>query len=181
VDNLQRIVFIGGPGTGKSTLLKLIENQGYKVHHEISREVTASAQKQGVEQLFLEDPLNFSNQLLHGRIQQFENAINGLNFYDRGIPDVPAYHHYTNDPIPQEYLDASKEYRYDQVFFLPPWKEIYTSDQERYESYDQAMEIAQILLKFYRSLDYQPIKVPKMSLGDRLRFIIDHVNDHASL
>ena len=141
---IQRILIIGGPGSGKTTLLNQIEKQGHYVHHEISREVTARAQEKGIEQLFLTDPMAFSDELLAGRIEQFKNPVPGWNFYDRGIPDVPAYHIFTKDPIPETYIAACKLYQYDQVFFLPPWKEIYQSDSERYENFDQAVALGDI-------------------------------------
>lgn len=162
---------IGGPGSGKTTLIKALENEGHQVHHEVSREITQKAQENGIEQLFLDDPMAFSNELLKKRIQQFETAIEGVHFYDRGIPDVPAYHKFTNDPIPEEYLEASNHYRYDHVFFLPPWKEIYESDNERYETYEQAVQIGQVLTDFYESLDYQVIWVPKSPVDQRLEFV----------
>ena len=41
---------------------------------EISRQITLEAQENGIEQLFLEDPLLFSEQLLSGRQKQFIEA-----------------------------------------------------------------------------------------------------------
>ena len=49
----KRIAIIGGPGTGKSTLIHALEADGYSCMHEISRDVILEAQKEGVEQLFL--------------------------------------------------------------------------------------------------------------------------------
>ncbi|BAO56466.1 AAA family ATPase [Nonlabens marinus] len=172
MESTARILLIGGPGSGKTTLIKAIEDKGYTVHHEISREITLKAQKQGIEQLFLDDPMSFSNQLLEKRIEQFHRADSGIHFYDRGIPDVPAYHKSTKDPIPESYYEASKKHIYDQVFFLPPWKEIYESDNERYESYDQAVTIGKILTDFYESLNYNVIRVPKLPVAERLDFIL---------
>ncbi|GAK94193.1 hypothetical protein JCM19298_668 [Nonlabens ulvanivorans] len=81
----KRILLIGGPGSGKTTLVNYIESRDIIVHHEISRQVTLEAQEKGIEQLFLTDPLAFSNSLLDGRINQFINATSGINYYDRGI------------------------------------------------------------------------------------------------
>lgn len=172
---LKRILIIGGPGSGKTSVLRAIEKNGFNVHHEISREVTAKAQKQGVEQLFLSDPFAFSNELLAGRILQFKKATEGIHFYDRGIPDVPAYHVFTGDDIPAAFMEASKEHRYDQVFFLPPWEEIYESDSERYETYEQAVVLGDILNSFYSKLGYDPISVPKLDIENRITFINDHL------
>ena len=64
---------------------------------EVSREVTLAAQKKGIDQLFLTDPLLFSNLLLEKREKQFlEASENGeaLVFFDRGIPDTQAYLEY---------------------------------------------------------------------------------------
>ena len=35
----KRVIITGGPGTGKSTLLNLLEKRGYHCHQEISRAV----------------------------------------------------------------------------------------------------------------------------------------------
>ncbi|AGC77974.1 putative ATPase [Nonlabens dokdonensis] len=175
MEKTKRILIIGGPGSGKTSVLATIEENGYYVHHEISREVTAKAQEQGIEQLFLSDPFAFSNQLLEGRIQQFKNIQEGINFYDRGIPDVPAYHVFTGDEIPDHFIQACKDYKYDQVFFLPPWEQIYESDNERYESYEQAVVLGDILLNFYKKLGYAPISVPKLDINSRYLFIKEHL------
>ena len=65
--NKEIIVIIGGPGTGKSTIIDGLIDKGFCCYPEISRQVTLEAKKQGIEQLFLENPLLFSELLLEGR------------------------------------------------------------------------------------------------------------------
>lgn len=175
MEAIARILIIGGPGSGKSSVIYAIEQRGHVVHHEISRHVIKQAQEQGIDQLFLTDPLAFSNQLLAGRINQFNAAKTGVHFYDRGIPDVPAYHLFSGDTIPQEYLDASKVHRYDYIFYLPPWQDIYESDAERYETYEQALEIGHILFSFYKRLHYEPVTVPLTAVEERVDFILNRI------
>ena len=49
-------VIIGGPGTGKTSIIDELKARGYCCYPEISREVTMEAKKQGIDQLFLEQP-----------------------------------------------------------------------------------------------------------------------------
>lgn len=172
MSKIERIVLIGGPGTGKTSVLKRLEDLGNQVFHEISREVIQEARKSGIDQLFLTDPLAFSNQLLKGRIEQFENARSQANFYDRGIPDIPAYHHYTGDPIPDSYVDACERYKYDKIFFFEPWEAIFQQDDERYEDFEKASEISNILLKTYEDLGYNVLSVPKDTVDNRTAFVL---------
>ena len=51
------IVLIGGPSSGKTTLINALTQKGYICYPEISREVIRKAQQDGIEQLFLENPL----------------------------------------------------------------------------------------------------------------------------
>ncbi|WP_281637506.1 ATP-binding protein [Flavobacterium marginilacus] len=172
------IVIIGGPGTGKSSIIKGLVAKGYCCYPEISREVTLEAQKRGIEQLFLEDPLLFSQMLLDGRIKQFNDARNEshqLVFIDRGIPDVVAYLDYIGDNYPPHFVDACHANIYTKIFILPPWEEIYESDSERYENFEQAKEIQEHLTKTYVNYGYDLIEVPKDTVDNRILFILDKI------
>ncbi len=70
----RKIVITGGPGTGKTSVIEGLEEHGYFCLHEVSREIIREAQKKGIDQLFLKDPLLFSELLLEGRIRQFKDA-----------------------------------------------------------------------------------------------------------
>lgn len=172
------VLFIGGPGSGKTTLIDGLSEKGYICYPEISREVTLEAKKKGIDQLFLQNPLLFSEMLLQGRVKQYNNALNEtqpLVFIDRGIPDVLAYMHYIGDSYPKEFDEACKTYKYHKVFILPPWEEIYVSDNERYETYEQALLIHKHLIETYNSYGYELHEVPKASLEDRMRFVLENL------
>ena len=172
------IVIIGGPGTGKTTIIEGLVQNGYCCYPEISRQVTAEAQKQGIEQLFLEKPLLFSELLLEGRKKQFLDAHqeqDNIVFLDRGIPDVLAYMHYIGDSYPSFFDQACKDHKYSSIFVLPPWKEIYVSDAERYENYEQAVLIHEHLMETYKKYGYSIVEVPKDSVENRIDFIMKHL------
>jgi len=175
----KKIVITGGPGTGKSTVIKELENRGFNCMHEISREVTLMARKNGIEQLFLKDPMLFSKLLLEGRVQQFKKAdkLNSdLVFFDRGIPDVFAYMNYLGVSYPEIFVEESKNNKYHQkAFLMPPWKDIYITDNERYESFEQSLAIHNHLKTAYSSLGYEIVEVPFDTVNERVAFILDHI------
>ena len=174
----KRIVITGGPGTGKTTLIKRLEERGFTCLHEVSREVTKKAQQEGIEQLFLTDPLLFSERLLQGRLQQFQEANNFKKeqlFYDRGLPDITAYMDYASQSYPEHFTKVCTENRYDLVFLLPPWKKIYKQDNERYESFSEAEKIHDALLDGYKAYNYDVQLVPTGSVEKRITFILENL------
>lgn len=181
LDNVSKeiIVIIGGPGTGKSTIIDGLVEKGFCCYPEISRQVTLEAKKQGIEQLFLENPLLFSELLLEGRKKQFKSALeenHEIVFIDRGIPDVLAYMHYIGDSYPVHFDLACRENLYTKIFILPPWEEIYVSDEARYENFKQAKLIHNHLVETYQNYGYELIEVPKDSLDNRILFILDEIS-----
>lgn len=176
--NTKRIVITGGPGTGKSSIIECLKTLGKNCLPEISREVILQAQKEGISQLFLEEPLLFSQKLLEGRLAQFQEATRlckDVVFIDRGIPDVLAYMDYFKTSYPSEFGEASRNFKYDRVFILPPWEEIYASDNERYESFAEAQQISSYLYATYERYGYNPIEVPKTDVKTRTHFILNNI------
>ncbi len=173
------VVIIGGPGTGKTTIIDGLIEKGFCCYPEISRAITLEAQKQGVEQLFLEKPILFSELLLEGRKKQFQNALkepHDIVFIDRGLPDILAYMNYLGTSYPSVFETSCKEHIYSKIFILPPWKEIYVSDQARYENYEQSKLIHTHIKETYQNYGYEPIEVPKESPDNRILFILDKIS-----
>ena len=173
-----KVVLTGGPSTGKTSLIQRLDALGHECQHEISRQITLEGQKRGIDQLFLKEPLAFSRALFEGRKAQFiasEKSTQKQVFFDRGLPDVVAYMDYLDQPAPSSFLSDLDRYRYDRVFILPPWDNIYVQDNERYESFEQGKIIHGFLLKCYTKLGYIPISVPGGSIEARLDFILSHL------
>ena len=143
--------------------------------HEISRDVILEAQKQGIEQLFLENPILFSEKLLEGRLKQFhegEKCAAPILFYDRGMPDVTAYMDFVSAHYPENFCETCEKFRYHEIFVLPPWEEIYEQDNERYESFEQAEKIFHFLKSSYENYGYQIQQVPLSTKKERVQCIL---------
>ncbi len=176
----KRIVITGGPGSGKTALIKFLEQENHFVLHEISREVILEAQKQGIEQLFLENPILFSEMLLEGRLKQFQEggkSSTPIIFYDRGMPDVTAYMDFMDIHYPINFSETCMKYRYDTIFVLPPWEMIYEQDNERYESFEQAEKIFDFLKNSYKNYGYEVHEVPVGTLKERAQYILDFIKN----
>lgn len=174
----KTIVITGGPGSGKTSIINELTKRGFTCFEEISRQVILEARKDGIEQLFLTDPIKFSQRLLDGRIKQFHEALESNNefvFLDRGIPDIPAYMDFKGDKYPDIFNEACSTHAYDSIFILAPWQEIFTSDNERYENFDQALKIHEELLKTYSKYGYNLRDVPFASIEARADYIINVV------
>lgn len=179
--NTQKIALIGGPSTGKTTLINALKSKGFLCMEEISRQITLEAQENGIEQLFLEDPLLFSEQLLSGRQKQFIEAdVNkhAFVFFDRGLPDVVAYLDYLGSSYPNTFKAICRTYKYNFIFILKPWKEIHKQDNERYETFEQAQEIHKFLVKSYKEFGYTMVEIPFGTVEERMDFITNYLADN---
>jgi len=174
----KTIVITGGPGTGKTTIIKELIKEGFCCYPEISRDITLEARKNGIEQLFLENALLFSELLLEGRQKQYVNATreeNDIVFLDRGIPDILAYMHYIGDSYPARFDHSCKNHQYHKVFILPPWEDIYVGDEARYENFKQSQLIFEHLKETYQNYGYDLIEVPTGTINQRVDFIKQHL------
>jgi len=175
---MKRILLTGGPGTGKTTVLQHLKKRGHTCFDEVSRAIILEAQQRGIKQLFLTHPDEFNEKLLAGRIQQHQDCEThnaDFIFLDRGLPDIIAYNNYINVSSSDELKNAIEKHLYDFVFVFPPWKAIYKKDNERYETYEEAVKIYENLKKTYSDLNYEVLEVPVDTLNERVNYILNIV------
>ena len=179
----HKIVITGGPSTGKTSIIKALEEDGFFCFPEFIRSITQEAKNNDAINIVsnpiasVSDPYDFNTQLINGRINQYKDPIvnsKDIAFYDRGIPDVLAYMDLFKQTYDAPFIKACKDYLYDQIFLLPPWKEIYISDAERYESFEEAQQIHHHLLETYTKFGYNCIEVPFGNVKERSTFILQH-------
>lgn len=183
----KRIVITGGPGTGKTVLVRRLEEMGYPCFHEIIREMTLEALERETRAervtnplAFVSDPQAFNRQLLDGRIRQFhlaEELQHPIVFYDRGIPDVLAYMDYFSQPFDTQFSEPCEVLRYDAVVLLPPWQAIYRQDGARLESFEEACEIHHSLESRYRTHGYEVRTLETGPVAHRLQRLFHLISD----
>ena len=82
---------------------------------------------------------------------------------------------YFDQTYGEDFTKPCKDYRYNTVFLLPPWEEIYVSDNERLETYEQAVQLHEHLQETYTRFGYVNIIVPKDTVAGRVRFIEEYL------
>lgn len=178
--NNSAYIITGAPGTGKSTIVEFLESLGLPVFEEIARKVIAQEVKKGTDALPWIDVEQFSLIVLDEMLAQKEAHLNlNKSFLDRGIPDIIGYLNHGNiipDPIFEQHLS---EFNYNKkVFFTPVWEEIYKNDSERIETLEQAHKISDALFSTYENLGFEMIVVPKVSIQERVKFILFETEKH---
>lgn len=179
--NNVRYIISGGPGFGKTSIIRELENRNYRSIHEISRSIIKDQMEKGGDILPWKNLSAFSGLVFEQRLAQHRQIEHdAIHFFDRGIVDVIAYMQKDNLLIPAHYLDAVNKHHYNQLVFLtPPWKEIYLKDEERKEDFDNALIIHRLIEQTYNQLGYQTINIPMIDVKQRVDFIIDNIHTKA--
>lgn len=161
------IVITGGPGAGKTTLLEEIRKGGFKYIPEVARKIIQAQVSSSGNALPWGNATKYRDIMLDESVEDYLSECNRPSekalFFDRGIPDTLAYSRLITLPVFKKLEEAARKYRYNhQVFILPPWKEIYITDHERKQNFEEAVSTHKVLRETYEQLDYELIEVPKV-------------------
>jgi predicted ATPase len=166
-------VFTGGPGVGKTTLIRHLEAAGERVVDETHRTVIAEQVAAGGRALPWDDYGAYCDLCVRRDIAKFDARIGetGRLFFDRGIMDGfdPRWE------APAELIAAARTRRYNaHVFVFPPWREIYQTDAERRQDWAEANATFSVIIGLLPDLGYTPVVVPKAPVAERAAFVLAH-------
>jgi len=167
-------IITGGVGFGKTTLVEeLCKDEMYFKIPEIAAELIEEQKRIGGRLIPWIDRYAFEEELMKRRIEAYICAPKDkICFFDRGIPDVIAFLKLENKEMPKLYFEVSKKCRYStKVFFVPPWKEIYTNNIARPQTYEESLDLSNLIKEAYTGLGYELVEIPKMTVKERVEFI----------
>jgi predicted ATPase len=178
LEDSQRFVITGGPGSGKTTLIEALRREGFAVSLEAGRAIIRDQMAIGGRALPWLDPRGFAEQMLAWEIRSHRAALGeeGTTFFDRGVPDVIGYLRLMRLPVPAHMEVAARTFRYNRrVFIAPPWPEIFRQDEERRQTLEEAARTYDTLAATYPDYGYEPITLPRASVGERVRFVLNRL------
>jgi predicted ATPase len=178
----QRFVVItGGPGSGKSTLIDALAARGFARTVEAGRAIIQEQVASGGTALPWSDPRAFAERMFEWELRSYAEARkqDGVVFFDRGVPDVVGYLRLLKLAVPAHMDAAIRTHLYDaSVFVAPPWPDIFTQDAERKQTLDEAQRTYDALVATYAGYGYALIELPRVSVAERVAFVLGHVLEH---
>jgi len=173
----MNFILTGCAGAGKTTLLNHLAKLGYTCYEEISRKIIKEQLLQQTTAVPWKDTVQFCHLTFQRMITNAPPLSDEICFLDRGLPDIIAYLKAINHPIPKAYYNALKKTHYaTTVFLFPPNETIYIKDNERQETFEEALFFFHSIKTTYELLGFNLKTVPLMSLDLRARYILEIID-----
>ena len=167
--NRVRAVLTGGPGAGKSTLLEAMQAKDVSIYPEAAR---AILQRSNGMKMRAERPMDFAMAMLDADLEAWHAAGPNLSLYDRGFPDIVGFLELEGLPVPQALDRVCREHRYNgTIFRATPWREIYATDIQRTQAWDEAVASNEAVTTAWQRYGYELIDLPQVSVRDRADFV----------
>ena len=181
VENANLFVVSGGPGAGKTTMLEELGKLGFRHAPEVARQIIQEQVRTGGQALPWADREAYIALMLRRSVESFEAHTPAAEpiFADGGIPDTLAYARLIGVGDMDAIEQACQRYRYAGLVFLaPPWREIYRTDQERKQDFEEGERTYAGLVDVYAECGYRTVEVPRIEARARAAFVAERIVDN---
>ncbi|MCT4317825.1 AAA family ATPase [Elizabethkingia anophelis] len=180
MEEIKLFVITGGPGVGKTTLLNELEKQGNSIVPEEARKIIQEQVKINGKGLPWENKVYYAQLMMEASIQTYLRIVSHssfkITFFDRGILDTICYMNMENLQVSEEMNTLASIHKYNRkIFILPPWDEIYETDNERKQTWEEAVYTFDKMKQTYLEFGYDLIEVPKGNVDYRCEFVMKHI------
>ena len=170
-------VIAGGPCSGKTTVLKALEQAGHSVVTETSQELLEAGIANGqTAQELRADPVGWQQEIFRRDHALFDGlALDEAVFTDTSFIEDLVFGARAGIVIGPKVESWLRRKRYQTVFFLDPLED-YEQSQVRIESHSVAKQISEDVRKEYQRHGYKLVAVPAKSVAERVVFIEAHIS-----
>jgi len=167
-------VITGAPCSGKTAVIRELEQRGFAVVHEVARAYIDAQFSKGkdLKQIKTDLPA-FEGHILNAKVR-IEGGLDpeAVVFLDRAVPDSIAYYELAGLDSTEPF-ERSRTFRYKEIFLFERIR--FKTDAVRSEDDRVAAELDRLLEAAYRRLGYRPLRVPLLPVKDRIQFILQYL------
>jgi predicted ATPase len=167
----MRYLITGAPSSGKTTIIHELQKLGHTVVYEAARDYIEEKQKTDPTFGTSKDPLPAQCEIFREQLKREKEASLPC-FVEAGTTSTIIYLQVNGVEVPDGMM--SNLMKYDKIFLLER-NPNYVSDGVRNEYSKKIDDIEQLLEKIHKDLGYEIIKVPFISVEDRLKMILKNV------
>ncbi len=163
----------GAPSSGKSTSLRKLQKEGYKINPDISREYIVDLIKSGIP--FEKDILYSAEMQRMLFFLMTDDALKldtlKMIIHDYSLPDNIAFLKLGNLPVPDEVRRSATIFKFKKVFIFEPLE--FIPDGVRTENREDQEKLFQLFKEIYISIGYDPVIVRSDTIENRHKFLIE--------
>lgn len=171
-------VLTGGSSSGKSSIIAALEERGHICVPEAGRIVVQEENASGGDGQPWVNLGRFADLIFEKALSAFETHQHIIEpvFFDRSFIEALSCAKALTREIPQEHLDVVRSHRFNgTIFVTSPWQDIFTNDAERKTTLEAAERDYDVNIATYRESGYEPVEVPRLSVEERVQFILEQV------
>jgi predicted ATPase len=164
-------VITGAPSSGKTSVIDELGRRGYHTEPEAARAVIEAWVKSGhtLEELRHKNAW-LQNEIMTQKLaREREHDPQALIFMDRGIPDSLTYFR-LGKMDQQPVREAAREFHYKHILIFDRLP--FVEDGVRIESDDMARQMDLAFEEDYRSIGYEPVRIPVMPIPERTDYLL---------
>ncbi|HHF7367778.1 TPA: AAA family ATPase [Legionella bozemanae] len=181
LEQANRFIFTGTPGSGKTSVILALKRLGYIVIPESATDVIAEEQAKGTMRPW--EQTDFVDKIVLTQKLRQLHAKGALQFYDRspfcayalGRYSAHWHHHdFTPSPILLAEVDRClKAGIYQRKAFFFENLGFVEATSARKISYEDALIFEQIHIDVYKEFGFEIVLVPKKTIEERCRFVLE--------
>lgn len=168
-------VITGGPSTGKTTVINMLQERGYNTTIEHARHYIDTMRTEGetVEEI-RNNKRKFQLGVLDMQIEQEESIKpKDVVFLDRAIPDALAYYRFLKLEVDDILAKAIQNVHYKKIFILDRLPLI--NDYARLENEKDQIKIHRLITEVYETLGFPIVFVPVLPPNKRVEYILNNI------